>query len=625
MAGTDIGTAYVHIVPSAEGISGNIKKAIGADVDSAGESAGQSFGAKFASVAAKAIAALGVGKLIGDALNQGGQLQQSMGGIETLFKDSADKMMQYASESFRTTGLSANEYMQNVTGFSASLLQSMGGDTSKAADIANMAMTDMSDNANKMGTSMEAITTAYQGFAKQNYTMLDNLKLGYGGTKTEMERLLADAEKISGVHYDISNLSDVYEAIHVIQGELGITGTTALEASQTLEGSFNAMKAAWLDLIGQIALGGDISLALQNLTETVSTYLFGNFLPMVGNILTQIPTVIVGAIQGIANYADELINTGVELVVGLITGIITAIPQLITAAGQLVQAIWNAITSIDWISLGAEIMGSFDTGIIDDIPSIIASIGNLLNEMISAILNNLPQFLAKGGEIILQLINGIINAAPRILLSISQVLAQLISTIVSKLPQFLQQGIQAIGQFAAGLIQAIPRVVSAIPQIINRAAAVFRQFDWISIGSNIISGIVNGIVGAGSAIASTLMSLAKQAWASVKNFFGIKSPSKLMADTIGKYIPLGMAEGIEDNAKYVTDAMESMASDAVMPLNVSQLSPSPADIAPVSNSTNYGGVNINIMAEDYNSAEEIFEYIKDRLTTEAQRQNEVFA
>ena len=444
MAGTDIGTAYVHIVPSAEGISGNIKKAIGADVDSAGESAGQSFGAKFASVAAKAIAALGVGKLIGDALNQGGQLQQSMGGIETLFKDSADKMMQYASESFRTTGLSANEYMQNVTGFSASLLQSMGGDTSKAADIANMAMTDMSDNANKMGTSMEAITTAYQGFAKQNYTMLDNLKLGYGGTKTEMERLLADAEKISGVKYDISNLSDVYEAIHVIQGELGITGTTALEASQTLEGSFNAMKAAWLDLIGQIALGGDISLALQNLTETVSTYLFGNFLPMVGNILTQIPTVIVGAIQGIANYADELVNTGVELVVGLITGIITAIPQLITAAGQLVQAIWNAITSIDWISLGAEIMGSFDTGIIDDIPSIIASIGNLLNEMISAILNNLPQFLAKGGEIILQLINGIINAAPRILLSISQVLAQLISTIVSKLPQFLQQGIQAI-------------------------------------------------------------------------------------------------------------------------------------------------------------------------------------
>ena len=204
MAGTDIGTAYVHIVPSAEGISGNIKKAIGADVDSAGESAGKSFGAKFASVAAKAIAALGVGKLIGDALNQGGQLQQSMGGIETLFKDSADKMMQYASESFRTTGLSANEYMQNVTGFSASLLQSMGGDTSKAADIANMAMTDMSDNANKMGTSMEAITTAYQGFAKQNYTMLDNLKLGYGGTKTEMERLLADAEKISGVHYDIS-------------------------------------------------------------------------------------------------------------------------------------------------------------------------------------------------------------------------------------------------------------------------------------------------------------------------------------------------------------------------------------------------------------------------------------
>lgn len=623
--GTEIGTAYVQIIPSAEGIKGNVQKAIGADVDSAGESAGKSFAAKFAGVAAKVMAAMGVGKLIGDALNQGGQLQQSMGGIETLFKGSADKMMQYASESFRTTGLSANEYMQNVTSFSASLLQSMGGDTDKAAEIANTAMIDMSDNANKMGTSMESITMAYQGFAKQQYQLLDNLKLGYGGTKTEMERLLRDAEAITGVHYDINNLSDVYEAIHVIQGELGITGTTANEAATTLEGSFNSMKAAWTDLLGQIALGGDVTLAIQNLTTTVSTYLFGNFLPMVGNVLGQIPTVIVGAIQGIAMYADELINSGVNLVVTLVTGVITAIPQLITAAGQLVQSMWNAISSIDWAGLGMQIMNSFDGGVLNDMPSIIATIGNILNEMISAILQNLPQFLQKGGEIILQMINGIINSLPSILNAITQVLAQLISTIARNLPQFLQQGLEAIGRFAVGLIQAIPKVTSAIPQIISRAAAVFRQFDWWSIGSNIISGIVNGIVSAGSAIASTLMSLARNAWESVKNFFKIGSPSRLMANTIGKFIPMGLAEGIEDNTKFVTDAMENMASDAIMPLNVEQMTTSASDVAPVSNATNYGGVTININADDYNSAQEIYEYIKDRLTSEAMRENEVFA
>lgn len=591
MAGTDIGTAYVQIVPSAEGISGNIKKAIGADVDSAGESAGQSFGAKFASVAAKAIAALGVGKLIGDALNQGGQLQQSMGGMETLFKDSADKMMQYASESFKTTGLSANEYMQNVTGFSASLLQSMGGDTDKAADIANMAMTDMADNANKMGTSMDAITTAYQGFAKQNYTMLDNLKLGYGGTKTEMERLLKDAQAITGVEYDISNLSDVYEAIHVIQGELGITGTTAKEAAETLEGSFNSMKAAWLDLIGQMALGGDISGAMSNLTSTVATYLFGNLLPMVGNVLSQVPSIIVGAVQGVANYTDELINTGVEMVVDLITGIITAIPQLITASGQLIQSLWNAISSIDWASLGTEIMNSFDMGMFNDIPAILTTVQNILTQLINAIMGGLPQFLAKGGEIVLQMISGILNNLPSIVSAIARVIAQLISTIAANLPQFLSKGLQAIGQLAAGLIQAIPRVVSAIPQIISSAVSAFTSFNWASVGSQIINGIVAGIQSMASAIGNALSNIAKNAWESVKSFFGISSPSKLMRDTVGRYIPEGMAEGITQNARYVEDAMKGLATDAVeMPLT-NNLSYRANTMAP---QNNLGGVSVNV-------------------------------
>lgn len=622
MAGTDIGTAYVHIVPSAEGISGNIKKAIGADVDSAGEEAGQSFGAKFASVAAKAIAALGVGKMIGEALNQGGQLQQSMGGIETLFKDSADKMMQYASESFRTTGLSANEYMQNVTGFSASLLQSLGGNTDKAAEISNMAMIDMADNANKMGTSMETITAAYQGFARQQYQMLDSLRLGYGGTKSEMERLLADAEKISGVHYDISNLSDVYEAIHVIQTEIGITGTTALEASQTLEGSFNAMKAAFMDLLGQIALGGDITTAFQNLTDTVTTYLFGNFLPMIGNVLTQVPQVIGMALT---TGLPILFEKGMEMITFVSNGVAQSIPTLLAQGLPMVLEFVQTIRANigQMVDAGIDMILKLVDGLIAGLPDLIAYVPEIVTNIAGVINDNMPKIFGMGIEIIGKLIMGLANNLPNLLSNMGNIMMAAWNVVTAI--NWLSLGSQILKAIINGIKSLASSLPSALKSIAQSGWNAFKSIDWAGVGSAIINGIVSGIYAMGSAIKNALMGLAEQAWASVKNFFGIKSPSKLMADTIGKNIPLGMAEGIEDNAKYVTEAMESMASDAVMPLNVSQLSPSPADVAPVSNSTNYGGVNINIMAEDYNSAEEIFEYIKDRLTNEAIRQNEVFA
>ena len=272
---TELAKAYVQIVPSAKGIQGSISNVIGGEADSAGHSAG----GKIVGAIKGAIATAAIGKALGAALTEGAALEQSLGGIETLFKDSADKVKQNAAEAYRTAGMSANQYMELTTSFAASLLQSLGGDTKKAAEISDMAMTDMSDNANKMGTDMERITDAYQGFAKQNYTMLDNLKLGYGGTKEEMQRLLADAEKITGVKYDISNLSDVYSAIHVIQGELDITGTTAKEAASTLSGSFASMQAAFKNVLGQLTLGQDIGPALSALAETVTTFLVGNLLP----------------------------------------------------------------------------------------------------------------------------------------------------------------------------------------------------------------------------------------------------------------------------------------------------------------------------------------------------------
>lgn len=623
---SDLGTAYVHIVPSAQGIAGSISKAIGGEAEQAGESSGKSFAEKFGSVAKKVIAAIGVGKLIGDALNEGGQLQQSLGGVETLFKGSADIVKQYASESFRTTGLSANEYMQNVTSFSASLLQSLGGDTDKAAEIANTAMIDMSDNANKMGTDMESITMAYQGFAKQQYQLLDNLKLGYGGTKTEMQRLLKDAQAITGVEYNIDNLSDVYEAIHVIQGELGITGTTAMEASTTLEGSFNSMKAAFSDLLGQMALGGDISLALQNLTTTVSTYLFGNLLPMVTQILANVPQMVVGVITGIAQYADEIINSGITLISQLVIGILQAIPQVITAIGNLAQSIWNTITSTDWVGVGTEIMSSFDTGIFDQIPAIIETIGSLLSQLVAQIMQNLPQFLQQGGEIILQMVSGITSRLPSILGAIGSLLGQLVRTIISNLPQFLSQGLAIVGRIAAGLIQAIPQVLSGIGSLISQAASKFRGFNWVSLGTNIISGIVSGIWGMASAIGNALMNIARSAWQSIKSFFGIASPSKLMRDTIGKYIPMGMAEGIEGNADYVQDAMAELASSAVsMPITGTLLADPVGEMARGSTTTNMGGVTINVNASDYPDPLALAEFIEQYLTNSVRRNEEVYA
>lgn len=300
---TELGQAYVQIMPSAKGISGMIKNAIAPEASEAGQSAGMTIGSSIASIATKVIAAAGIGKAFSAAISEGANLQQSLGGIDTLFKESAEKVKGYANEAFRTAGLSANAYMENVTGFSASLLQSLGGDTAKAADVANMAMIDMSDNANKMGTSMDRIQDAYQGFAKQNYTMLDNLKLGYGGTKTEMERLLADAEKLTGVKYDINNLADVYQAIHAIQGQLDITGTTAKEASSTFSGSFAAMKASAQNVLGKLALGENVMPALQALLDTTSTFLFNNFIPMVSNVFSGLGLLLT---EGLSKVASQL-------------------------------------------------------------------------------------------------------------------------------------------------------------------------------------------------------------------------------------------------------------------------------------------------------------------------------
>lgn len=348
---TTIGKAYVQVVPTTKGIGSMMSKEMASQADPAARSFSSSFSSKIKSVGSAAFKAAGAGiaAVIGGALIQGGKLQQSLGGVETLFKGSAGRVKTYATQAFKTAGLSANQYMEQATSFSASLIQSLGGDTKKAADIANMAIIDMADNSNKMGTSITDIQNAYQGFAKQNYTMLDNLKLGYGGTRQEMQRLLDDAEKLTGVHYDISNLSDVYSAIHAIQGELGITGTTSKEAASTLQGSFAMMKASFSDFLGNLMVGneGAVKQSMQNLAQSSAIFLFDNLVPAIGNILSNLPT----AVGSFAMTAGQIIMKQFGVGFSDLSGLEAPIESIKATFMSLKDTVSNAFSQMDFSGL----------------------------------------------------------------------------------------------------------------------------------------------------------------------------------------------------------------------------------------------------------------------------------
>ena len=290
---TELGKAYVQIVPSAEGIKGSITKVLGGESAEAGTKSGESIGTSLVGKLKGSIAAAGIGAAVKTALDAGGALQQSFGGLDTLYENASGAAKKYAAEA-AAAGISANSYAEQAVSFGAALKQSFGGDVAKAAEAANQAILDMTDNSAKMGTDIGLIQNAYQGFAKGNYTMLDNLKLGYGGTKQEMERLLADAEKLSGKKYDISSFGDIAEAIHVVQENLHIAGVAADEAKTTFTGSFGAMKAAAENLMANMTLGEDVKPALTQLVTSTGDFLFGNLIPMVGNLVMAIPGVVSG-------------------------------------------------------------------------------------------------------------------------------------------------------------------------------------------------------------------------------------------------------------------------------------------------------------------------------------------
>lgn len=557
---TELAKAYVQIIPSAEGIKGGIQQAI----DPEAEPAGKSFGGKMVGMIKRVVAGAAIGKALSATISEGADLEQSLGGIETLFKESADKVKANATQAYRTAGMSANEYMELTTSFSASLLSSLGNDTSKAADIADMAMTDMSDNMNKMGTDMENIKNAYQGFAKQNYTMLDNLKLGYGGTKTEMQRLLSDAQKITGVKYDISNLSDVYSAIHVIQGELDITGTTSKEASTTLSGSFSSMKSAFKNVMGEIALGMDVGPAIKALADTSITYL-GNLLPAVWNVLSALPGALVTFIQA---AIPQMVTALSQFIPQAVNGIQTGLPQLYAISGEMINQIKTAIkTQLPTIlENGVEVITNFVNGILSNLPSLITGAGELLANFLDAILTALPTIFESGAQMLLNLVNGIISNLPKIISAAAQMIARLVTTIAQHLPQILQSGIEIIGKLASGLIRAIPTLVGKIPQIITSVKNTFLNVDWGSIGSNIISGIANGLKNAGSMLWDSVKGILGSFKDNVLSFFGIKSPSR-WGMYVGEMIDKGLANGITGNSSMVSAATDELKQMTTNPFS----------------------------------------------------------
>ena len=551
------------------------------------------------------------------------EYEQNLGGVETLFKKNADKVVENAQKAWKTAGVSANEYMAGVTSFSASLLQSLGGDTAKAADVADMAFRDMSDNANKFGTDMSSIQNAYQGFAKQNYTLLDNLKLGYGGTKTEMERLLKDAEKISGVKYDIKNLADVYNAIHVIQTELGVTGTTAEEAEKTISGSAASMKAAFDNFING-------SGSPEELSEAITNFL--------SNLASAIEKLAPGILTGITNLIQTLLPQIVDLLVSLIPQLLEAVSGMIDSLLEMVQSdtsslenavmtIFNSIVTFittnipKLLEIALTILPKMAMALVDTIPTLITTLTQIIIQMVNLIIEHLPEFISAAIDIMLAMATGLIDAIPMLLEAIPDIIINLVDALTKpeNLIKLVGAGIKLIGALLKGIIDSIPKLLElafGLPKkladkVIERA----KNTNWGEIGQNMVKGILDGFANVKDYLTRKVNEVKDAITNKFKSIFGIHSPSRLMRDEIGKQLTAGIGEGIEDG---VPKAIKDV-NDAMIDLN----NGIQASVNPIINPTaNSNPLYINI-DKFYNKREQDIQSIAEEL--EYYRKNSALA
>ena len=611
---TELGKAYVQVIPSAKGIGGMLKKSMGGDMDSAGTSLGKGLGSKIKA----AIIAAGIGKVLKTAIFEGAKLEQSLGGVETLFKGSAGRVKKYAAEAYRTAGMSGNEYMENVTSFSAAMISSLGGNTKKAAKLSNQAITDMSDNANKMGTDLSMVTQTYQSLARGQYQMLDNLKLGYGGTKGEMQRLLNDAEKLTGKKYDISSFSDVTQAIHAIQTQMGITGTTAKEAASTISGSFNMMKSAAKDFLGNLTLGRDVSKSMENLVTSTGTFL-SNLLPALGNIAKGLVNVIGTTFPQMFSKIGNSLGASMP---GLISKGLTMVTQFTASLRK---------NAGKFVSAGMEMLLKLAQGWANSMPVMIQKIPQIITNIAGLINDNAPKIMVTGGKIIITLVKGLINAIPTLIANIPQILRamwnaftafnwmSLGSSMISGIAGALRSGIGSLFSAAqslcvtivnafinlptvlfnagataivhliqgfrsawgvitsiggrivvaviSGLVSLASRMWSSAKSAASRMLSVFRAVSWGSVGTHIISGIIRGIAGAAGKLFSSMKNLASKALSAAKKVLGINSPSRVFAAEVGRWIPAGIAVGVTKNSGILSSVMDDTAKSMTASFN----------------------------------------------------------
>lgn len=596
----NVGGAVGGVLSQITGAAGSVASAIGSKLKSGADTAWNAI----SSMSGKAVGALkgvatvglaGVGTAVAALASVGKSSldayaiwQQAVGGVDTLFKDASATVQKHAADAYRTAGISANQYMEQVTSFSASLISSLGGDTAKAAELGDIAMVDMSDNANKMGTDIESIQQTYQSLARGNYAMLDNLKLGYGGTKSEMERLIQDANKVKQANGEMGDLSidkfsDVVQAIHIMQQQMGITGTTTDEAAKTIEGSVNMMKAAWQNWLAELGKdNANINGLTKQLVDSVGTVI-QNVGPRIAQIITGITAALPQLFSSLGSTLPALVmqilppvlgalgQLGTMLLTSATTWISTSLPQLLaqfqswvtsslpsflqnglTMVTNLLQGIVQALPQI--ASTAVIVLTTLLDGLSAQLPQLIPIGINAVLNLVQGILDNLPQILDSGFKLILGLGQGLINALPDLVGKVPILIGQFVGGLIKSFPQSTQAGVQMLVALANGFISSVPRLIGAIPGMVGQIRNGFTSVNWAQVGWNIITGIATGIAGAAGRLVSAAVNAADNALNWVKRKLGIHSPSRVFRDQVGEMIGEGMAVGIDESASKVRKA-----------------------------------------------------------------------